>query len=131
MACEHRFLHLRAAQCLCRGYKTVLRFFPNDVASFEPVVSLLAHLDRQEQQQRAAAAASAALRLEQGESLWEAQASRLGGAALPCMPLPASVHSWPAASAVYCAPFMPDAELVLRCSTQAAQCRGRRRCPSF
>lgn len=28
----------------CRGYKVVLRFFPNDVANFEPVVGLLGWL---------------------------------------------------------------------------------------
>ncbi|KAL4443777.1 hypothetical protein ABPG75_011514 [Micractinium tetrahymenae] len=54
-----------------RGYKTVLRFFPNDVASFEPVVALLAHIDAA--QQRQLEAAVAALRLDDGQGLWEAQ----------------------------------------------------------
>ena len=53
-----------------RGYKTVLRFFPNDVASFEPLVALLVHLDQLDQQQQSE------LRLEgDGKVFWEAQAS--------------------------------------------------------
>jgi hypothetical protein len=50
----------------------VLRFFPNDVASFEPVVSLLVHLDELEEQQRQEGGSA---RVEDGEGLWEAQAS--------------------------------------------------------
>jgi hypothetical protein len=63
-----------SAACACcrRGYKTVLRFFPNDVASFEPVVALLEQLDEQEQ----AANSSGVLRLEDGQSFWEAQVLR-------------------------------------------------------
>jgi hypothetical protein len=58
---------------ISRGYKTVLRFFPNDVASFEPVVALLVHLDQLDQQQHSE------LRLEgDGKGLWEAQASGRG-----------------------------------------------------
>lgn len=55
-----------------RGYKTVLRFFPNDVASFEPVVALLEQLDEQER----AAHGGGVLRMQDGESLWEAQVLR-------------------------------------------------------
>ncbi|KAL4858426.1 Tubulin-folding cofactor D [Chlorella vulgaris] len=62
-----------------RGYKTVLRFFPNDVASFEPVVALLLHLDQREQ----AAATDSLLRLDEGHSLWEAQASSAGQQGIP------------------------------------------------
>ena len=70
----------------------MLRFFPNDVASFEPVVALLAHLEEQREQQRLR------LRLEQQqqeqrqphseapamqgleeESLWEAPVRGAGG----------------------------------------------------
>ena len=59
----------------------MLRFFPNDVASFEPVVALLRHLEDL-QQQRGAAAASVP-RIDDGTtSLWEAQA-RAAGLLLP------------------------------------------------
>ncbi len=30
----------------CRGYKVVLRFFPNEVACFEPVVGMLGKLNQ-------------------------------------------------------------------------------------
>lgn len=71
---------------LCRGYKTVLRFFPNDVACLEPVVALLVHLDALASPALAAApadgsgsAAAAVPRLDSGaQSLWEAQASGVG-----------------------------------------------------
>jgi hypothetical protein len=66
-----------------RGYKTVLRFFPNEVACFEPVVALLVHLDALASPALAAApadgssgsaAAAAVPRLDSGaQSLWEAQ----------------------------------------------------------
>lgn len=71
----------------CRGYKTVLRFFPNDVACLEPVVALLVHLDALASPALAAApadggssgssgAAAAVPRLDSGaQSLWEAQES--------------------------------------------------------
>lgn len=67
---------------ICRGYKTVLRFFPNDVACFEPVVALLVHLDTLASPALAAApadgssgsVAAAVPRLDSGaQSLWEAQ----------------------------------------------------------
>ena len=60
-----------------RGYKTVLRFFPKDVPSFEPVVGLLVHIDAQQQRQLEAAAG--ALRLEDGAGLWEAQVGLVQG----------------------------------------------------
>ena len=51
----------------------MLRFFPNDVASFEPVVALLVHLDQLDQQPHRE------LRLEgDGKGLGEAQASGRG-----------------------------------------------------
>lgn len=59
-----------------RGYKTVLRFFPNDVPSFEPVVALLTHIDAVQQRQRGPAAE--ALRLGDGAGLWEAQVGPAG-----------------------------------------------------
>lgn len=54
-----------------RGYKTVLRFFPNDVPSFEPVVALLSHVDVA--QQRRLESATGAPRLEDGAGFWEVQ----------------------------------------------------------
>lgn len=59
-----------------RGYKTVLRFFPNDVPSFEPVVALLTHIDAVQHRQRGPAAE--ALRLGDGAGLWEAQVGAAG-----------------------------------------------------
>lgn len=58
----------------------MLRFFPNDVASFEPVVALLVHLDDVERQQRQEGGAP---RLEDGQGLWEAQARPLHGLVPP------------------------------------------------
>jgi len=64
----------------------VLRFFPNDVASFEPVVALLTFIDARQRaleqglrpgQAGAEGGAPLSLpRLEDGQGLWEAQASR-------------------------------------------------------
>ncbi|KAL4422042.1 hypothetical protein ABPG77_004858 [Micractinium sp. CCAP 211/92] len=56
---------------IVRGYKTVLRFFPNDVPSFEPVVALLSHVDAA--QQRRSELAAGAPRLDDGAGFWEVQ----------------------------------------------------------
>jgi hypothetical protein len=53
-----------------RGYKTVLRFLPNEVAAVEPAVALLSFLVSQQQQQNARAGGIAAT---DGVKNWEAQ----------------------------------------------------------
>ena len=69
--------HFTLLLCPRRGYKTVLRFFPNDVACFEPVVGLLVTADVAQRQLEA----GAALRLDDGAGLWEALVGGAGVAA--------------------------------------------------